>query len=77
MVDPNVIEIGWADRYVFFKRKDGNLEEVGILDTRENNVRIMKSSEDNVLRLHTDFNIPERITMHKVEQLWPDTSHMR
>ncbi|KPV58570.1 hypothetical protein QJ48_15580 [Paenibacillus sp. A3] len=57
VVKPNVVEVGWDDRYVFFKRTDGNLEEVGILDTRENNVKIMKSSEDNnVQRLHTDFN---------------------
>ncbi|WP_163852734.1 hypothetical protein [Paenibacillus elgii] len=77
VVNPNVIEVGWDDRYVFFKRMDGNLEEVGILDTKKNNVQTMKSSEENMQQLHADFTIPEQITMHKIEQLWPNTSHMR
>ena len=77
IVNPNVAEVGWDERYVVFKRKDGSLEEIGILDTKTKHVKTSQYNEKNMQELYTEFKIPKRIILQKVEILWPDTRHLR
>lgn len=70
VVKPNILEIAWDERYVLFKREDRTGEEVGVLDTKTEEVKSLSYSSDNLQKLKSDFSIVQDITLKSVTSLW-------
>lgn len=70
-VDGDIKEIGWNEKIIVFKRVFNNKVEAGYIDMNENKVYILSEAElkEKLNKLQSD----EKISLQKVEELFPET----
>lgn len=69
IVGSNVIEIGWKDHYVLYKRNiySKNIFEIGVLNTKNDTITILSSEKDIDKQLQ-ELKI-KAISLNNVEEL--------
>ncbi|WP_026477972.1 hypothetical protein [Alkaliphilus transvaalensis] len=75
VIKRDVIEIGWNDRYLLYKRVfiDSNIEEVeiGIIDTESG--EILYLDEDEIRRKLLELNVTDEISLKNVAMFFSET----
>lgn len=77
VVEPNILEVAWDERYVLFKRVDEAGEVIGVLDTKTKEVKSFSYRSDSLKKIKSEFGIAQDIALKSVASYWPDITKRR